>query len=576
MKKKDVFEQLADSMGEDERIAMLNEIKEDLKKHQKIESRDSDKQEKKEKEFKLLENEYNNSSFIEKIQLFIKKIITGKPIYSLMKEKHLKSLGKAVEHDYPGFVDIKESRIKEPFCNEVNLLKNSLNDIKEIFNVIENAGKADFYQFIAEHEMSELEKTLEKNTDPDFIMRTGKVNERDKIKNEIIQQYHEIIESVDSAEKEKVYVIIRGFFLIKQLILFNFDNFIRKFEFEPNGNKYSSFGNCRKNIRELYEILYNIKNSSAPFDTVLKYMVEYYYEKGDAAGKVSKDEYIGKMLKKIYSDFENINVFIKNTPLHNLIKYLYKDLHYEADKISGGEEWFSVYKNYLKIKIDKRFELFLCDQKKNDLLKKLRHYIETIPDDSALNFSIEIKERIFKLDYAKLFFYMKEMKNTFFQKKIDNIVSKILLDGVFYKDANKKELYESYNLINTIDSEFRDFMKRIDPESEEIKSIRKYNFEETSKKLQKKKIERFINDINSSLYEKYTEYYEAFISVSSVLYGIINGNVGGKYDTLSNAADICIEKTFMSFTAINTVNTNLREILKMFNELTEMYGMTCD
>ena len=39
MKKKDVFEQLADSMGEDERIAMLNEIKEDLKKHQKIESR---------------------------------------------------------------------------------------------------------------------------------------------------------------------------------------------------------------------------------------------------------------------------------------------------------------------------------------------------------------------------------------------------------------------------------------------------------------------------------------------------------------------------------------------------------
>ena len=118
-------------------------------------------------------------------------------------------------------------------------------------------------------------------------------------------------------------------------------------------------------------------------------------------------------------------------------------------------------------------------------------------------------------------------------------------------------------------------MNRIDPESEEIKSIRKYNFEETSKKLQKKKIERFINDINSSLYEKYTEYYEAFISVSSVLYGIINGNVGGKYDTLSNAADICIEKTFMSFTAINTVNTNLREILKMFNELTEMYGMNC-
>ena len=96
------------------------------------------------------------------------------------------------------------------------------------------------------------------------------------------------------------------------------------------------------------------------------------------------------------------------------------------------------------------------------------------------------------------------------------------------------------------------------------------------KNCSKKKTERFINDINSSLYEKYTEFYNAFNSVSSVLYGIINGNVGGKYDTLSNAADVCIEKTFMSFTAINTLNTNLREILKMFNELTEMYGINSD
>ncbi len=39
--------------------------------------------------------------------------------------------------------------------------------------------------------------------------------------------------------------------------------------------------------------------------------------------------------------------------------------------------------------------------------------------------------------------------------------------------------------------------------------------------------------MNSSLYEKYNEYYNSFLAVSNVLYGIVNGNVGGKYDTLS-------------------------------------------
>ncbi len=573
MGKKDVFEQLADDLPDDERITMLNEIKEDLKKHQKVESKEPEKQIKKDKEHKLVETEYHNSSLIDKIQLFIKKIITGKSVYALMKEKMIKNLGKSVEHDYPGFVDIKDSRIKEPYCNEIQLLKTSIADITDVFNVIENFGKAEFYQFIAASEMSELEETLEKNTDPDFILRTGLVTERKKVRNEIIRQYHDIIESVDSIEKEKVYEIIRAFFLLKQLVIFNFDSFSRKIEFEPNGNKFSSFGNCRKIIRDLYEIVFNIQNSSAPYKKLLRYMAEFYYEKGDAAAKVSREDFLNKMLNKLISDFNVIETFSKNTPMKNLIKYMYKDFHYEPGKITGGEEWFNVYKNYLKEKIDRKYDIFLNDQKKNDILRKLRHFIDTLPDEKNLNFSVDVKERIYRFEYANLFFYLKELKNTFYQKKIERIVSAVLLDGAFYKDTNKKELYEAYNFLNTIDVEFRNFKNRIDPESEEIKNIRKYNFEETSKKLQKKKTERFINEINESLLEKYNEYYNAFVSVSNVLYGIVNGNIGGKYDTLSNVSDVCEEKTFMSLTSINTVNNNLKEMLKMLNDLTDLYGI---
>ncbi len=576
MKKKDVFEQLADELPDEERIAMLDELKEDLKKHQKVENKEPEKQVKKDKEFKLLEAEYNNSGLIEKIQLFIKKLLTGKTVYNLMKDKMLKNIGKGIESKYPGFVDIKESRIKEPYCNELNLLKTSLTDIYEINKIINISGKGEFYQFIAASEMSELENTLEKNTDPDFIMRTGLVSEKEKIRTEIIKQYHDIIESVDSLEKEKVYEIIRGYYLLKQISDYNFDSLNRKIEFEPNGNKFISFGNCRKNIREIYEIIYNISISSAPFNKLLKYMAEFYYEKGDASGKVSKDDFTAKMMKKLIHDFKELENFGKNVPLKELIKYLYKDLHYEPDKISGGEEWFSIYKNYLKDKIDKKYDFFLIGLKKGDIIRKLRFYIENMPDEKEINFSVEIKERVYKFEYANLFYYLKELKNKFYQKKIERIVSSILLDGVFYKDANKKELYEAYNFLNTIEAEFKNFLNRIDPESEEVKNIRKYNFEETSKKLQKKKTERFVADINNMLYEKYTEYYNAFLSVSNVLYGIVNGNVGGKYDTLSNAADVCEEKTYMSIVSINTVNNNLMEILKMFNDLTELYGEKFD
>ena len=386
MSKKDVFEQLADNLDDIERKAMLDEIKDDLKKHKQVENKEPEKQKVKEKEFKYLEQEYNKTTLLDKIQLFIKKIITGKSVFSLMKEKLLKNLGKTVEHNYPGFTDIKESRIKEPFCNEIELLRSSMIDLEEIFRVIDASGKAEFYQFVAASEMTELEQTLEKNTDPELILRTGLASERDKVRNEIIRQYHEIIESVDSQEKEKVYDIIRGFFLLRQIVFFNFDSFQRKIEIEPNGNKYESFGNCRKTIREIYEIIYNIQISTAPFNKVLRYMAEFYYIKGDISGKVSKDDFLVKMMNKLNHDFDVIALFSKNTPLKNLIKYLYKDLHYEPGKISGGEEWFNVYKNYLKEKIDRKYDLFLTDQKRRDIVNKLRHYINTIPEEKSINF----------------------------------------------------------------------------------------------------------------------------------------------------------------------------------------------
>ena len=576
MDKKDVFEQLADNLDETERKAMLDEIKDDLRKYNQVDNKESEKLEKKEKEFKLLENEYNNSSLIFKIQMFIIKIITGKSVYILMKEKMLKNLGKTVEHDFPGFIDIKESRIKEPFCNELNLLKSSLTDIHEICKVIETAGKAEFYQFIAASEMSEFEKTIEKNTDPDFILKSGLLTEKTQIRNEIFRQFHEIIETVDNQEKEKVYEIIRGFFILRQLVTYNFDNFQKKVEYEPNGNKYSSFGNCRKFIREIYELIYNIQLSPAPFAKVLKFMAEFYYEKGDISGKVSKDDFVSKMLKKLKNDFASIESFNKNTPLVNLIKYLYKDLHYEASEISGGEEWFNIYKNYLKEKIDKKYDLFLADKKRNEIIMKMRYYIDTIPDENTLNFQVDLRERIYKFEYANLFFYLKELKNTFFQKKIDRIVSRILLDGVFYKDANKKELYEAYNFINKLDKDFKEFIDSIDNDNEAVKSIRKYSFEETSKKLQKKKTERFVSEIKTGLVEKYTLYYNAFVTVGNVLYGIVNGSVGGTYDTLSNVADVCEEKTFMSLGSISTATSNLKEILKMFQDLSDLYGAEGD
>ena len=103
-----------------------------------------------------------------------------------------------------------------------------------------------------------------------------------------------------------------------------------------------------------YEILFSIIDSSVSFGSVIRYMVEYYYENGDVSHTVSRDEYITKMISKLSADFEGINGFIKITPLKSFIRYLYKDLHYEAVPLSGGEEWFSVYKNHLKEKIDKK------------------------------------------------------------------------------------------------------------------------------------------------------------------------------------------------------------------------------
>ena len=571
MEKKDVFEQLAEDLPDDERIEMLNEIKEDLKKHQKTEKKDEEITQEKEEENVFLEKQYSSAGILEKIQLFILKLLTGKSIYILIKEKNIKNIGKEIEHEYPGLIDTKESKIKEQFYNELNILKSSALDLYEIFTLINQKGTARFYQFIAAAEMSDIEDTLKKNTDPDFIFRRGEITEREKIKNEINRQYHDIVESIDTAEKDKVYTLIRGFYLIQHIVEYRFDLLMKNFGYEPNGNKFCSFGNCRKHLKELYDLIHSIHKTEVSYSKIIKYMVEYYNINNEAPALSRPDENNAKMIKKITNDFENIKVFEKNVPLKKVLKYLYKDLNYKASMISGGEEWFTVYKNYLKEQVDRRYDSFLIELKKNDIVKKMRYYIDDLPDENRLNFSFEIRDKVYNFPYAVMFFYLKCFYNTFFIKKVDRIVSRLLLDGIFYKDTNRKELYEAYNNAGRIEEEFAVFLDKINPENEEIKKTMKYNFEETSIKLLRKRTERFIEEINKYLYETYNSYYDSFSTICDVMYGIVNGEVGGKYDTLSNSSELCVERTYMSMTSIQMISANFKEILKMFRDFQELH-----
>ncbi|MCL2705737.1 MAG: DUF5312 domain-containing protein [Spirochaetaceae bacterium] len=579
------FEQLSQELPENERKGMLKDLKDivgDISVDSDLEDSSSDKLDIDQEYFKneignkQINKIYKEVPVFEKIRMFFLKILTKRSIENLVQEYVLKKLGREIDSLYPGLIDIKTNKLKEQFYNEIAILATSFEPFIDTINQISKKNAPNFYRFIASKEMEGFEEILKSNTNPENLFPSkSSSKDSENIKAGVARKFNELVDSIEPEEKSATYELVKALFFMDKLVNFPFESLKKLFIFENTGSRLCTFGSARKLLTQLDSIITSMGSEAIQFDKFFNYLYEFNLtdnKENIAPEKTESPEDISAgMARKGVKGISAINTFKKVVPLTKILKYIYKNVNYSSAKISGGEEWFSIYKKMLKDEVEEGIDKYLFDQKKKVALARLREYIPEILIADSDFITLEHRGKTYPLKKCNSLYYLYLLYEKYYSEIIEKFASKFIIDGLFYKDTNKKELAEAFNLINRFPQEYKSFLYRINHIGEDKGEQSTTTQGESAALLKRKNSDYLIKSFSSEGLKIYKTYFAAFTSVRNVFGGILSGTHSVEYDTISNLSVLCEVK---SSTSVQILDKFYRQFHDILNTISEYHDIT--
>jgi len=228
--------------------------------------------------------------------------------------------------------------------------------------------------------------------------------------------------------------------------------------------------------------------------------------------------------------FEMVRKFGRRVPMRSVMRVVTANLSYRPEVIRGGEDWLAVLRRYWRDRTEESFRRFVFVRKRSELIQDSSGLLDGgvpvpihgYPTDRAEG---GIGRFGTTLSVAKAFFSM------IFPLKITRPLKTVVIDGQFYKEMNRAEFVEAYNVLEQIMSRIKSLENRLKPEGDYGRAMRGLNGLEPVTALTP---ETALQAMDEEIAGMLDGAISALRAVAEVVNGILYGEVGGRFDTLSN------------------------------------------
>jgi hypothetical protein len=207
-------------------------------------------------------------------------------------------------------------------------------------------------------------------------------------------------------------------------------------------------------------------------------------------------------------------------------------------EISGGEDWFMVYREYWKRHIEALFSDYMRNRRHQELLNSFRYFLKgtnlkilgnTVSDSNPDGMPVT---GAFALSFLLTFY------SVVFMADINKILRPILIDGDFYKKENRTEFTESYNDLIKLEDEIKKFERNISLGGDFGKRYYQARQDMSSLPVKRRKIQIVIEEAADEAAKIMGRARTASRNMINILNGILEKDTKGKYDSLSNLSKL--------------------------------------
>jgi len=530
--KKTVFEEIVQTMSPEERQNLLNRIAGE------VAISETPLNEEEELGGPVdLEKKYKSLNIFHRIFIYLKSLFTGKGILDLMEEFLISQQVEKIEKVNPGIADFRNGNFEPLFYKYISRLQENLVLLQDPLKFALVNNKADFYAFMGNHFLPDVSKRLLEETDPWKIQQGASDKSPKEVKALCESNLEGGLSAISSKDKTDLYYGARTLQILYRITSFPWETLTAPFLLgHEDFVSPCPLADLRSGLEELNDLLYSF--TMPPSLDLIEALFLFQGKENLSTGEDRLAEYLRLKISGTEKALETLREFNRKVPVTLLLRYILGNVNYLPQEIPGGEDWFQTYRKFWEGRTKKLTSFFMKEQARAMAIKDAQDFLGLVSLTGIAPYEVNFADTGIRGRYTMSMAFLKHWYSEMMIKELNPLFKKILVDGDFYKKDNRVDFTDSYNNLLQLGTMINDFAALLEPEKDFSTKLQGLVNQELLPQTLKKEVAAIVAPLDLTAETIIKKAIQSQSVMINVLKGIVFGEFGGKYDTLSNISHI--------------------------------------
>ncbi|MDR2182165.1 MAG: DUF5312 domain-containing protein [Treponema sp.] len=558
------FSRLVEELGVEERARLL----EKLTGQSNLPQTPLYEDQKEEPAFKL-EARYQSLPWYQRLWFYILSFFNTRSPLKLYEDHVMTQVASALEEKFPGLYHFQKDLLLPKFQQHLVDIRDGSRFFYSALDASLNRDRGGLLVFLGSLEMPAIHQLVETDTDPAALAEFYQDLGEGELRLKSHRALEDALAGITEEQRAKMYDSARSLYCLKQLSSFLFDRMINAFFYDSTHQ-----GNIcpAASVRDQLLVLNNILVSMREPPPLSLLESLFVYVLTDRAGEQGFDmqQEMRKLLVQAEASIETIRDFNRGVPLTQMLRCMSRNMGISPRNIGGGEDWFTVFRDCWKARVDERLSEFIKTRRQKELQNSFRYFLRgtslKLLDhmySEANTSGMEVRGN-FSLSFLQTFY------TVVFMGDINKVLRPILIDGDFIRRENRTEFTESYNNLIKLEDIIRRYDRNISPSGDYGKRYYQAKSEMTSLPVKRRKIQMVMEEASRDAVRILDQTREAISGMIRILGGILRRSVDGKYDTLTNFSVVAGARVDLFNDGVTETINQFRKALQLLDEIDVM------
>jgi hypothetical protein len=487
--------------------------------------------------------------------VFLRMVLGALSREDAVEQYLMRSLARRLRSEAAHLVDVSSGDFLPDFKMELEKLAAAARFFQAVVGRVRSAGLGAFYSFALGLEMPETRDDLLVDTDP-FIL-ADRMPDADEyaVRREAESRLADLLGGIPAFVRNTMQTNALFYESLESLVEYDFSELIGCFEAGAGRDEERcSCDHLRAPLQHLGRILKGL--APAPSPAFVEALVLFEGELGRADQDL--ESVLNDRVSTVQSRLDVIRGFARRLPLFDLIRYAVGDLSFRLPEPTGGQAWFGQVERFFQRRVETLFQLYSFERKKDDLFAQARELAKDEDLAPIRDYPVRSGRRhgTHASSLAMLAAFLRHVQ----QPAPAAALKTLFVQGAFYKEENRAEFNEYY-------AELADLLNAVDGFADRLAEGGDLRASLTEARREGGDVEAAMDRIDESADRLARRGIECLHGLSEIIRGVLYGEVGGRYDTLSNLDEVGGRENRSLKSSLDEVLTYLKSAASLLSSM---------